>query len=405
MGKYKRAIAFIVGAEGIYIKKNNGGVEMVKKLGTTDFNMLYDDNRKQKKISFSHYMRDYGLTFNSFVFEPNPDSVKPADFNLFLGLKANVIPYTPHSEGLAFMLEHLKEVWANNDDECYRYILSWFANIMMTSIQGCGKNTFIEFLELILRPENIYNANGIYDVTQTHNTSLQGKILVVLNELSSIKDECKVNADRLKSLISDTTININPKCIPQYSIKNNASYIGFTNHKNSIPFEEHDRRFATFEMCPKYANNTAYFSRLRSLCFNSSVANEFYSYLCDFDCVDLFKIPKTNVKDDMKAAIRPSPLTYIAGLVVRTEEEDEKAHIEDGENKEQGDNSCVLVTRGDKIIYGFALYQHYRTWCQANGERGICANKAFGMAIKPYIQHIRKTTGIIYDMGTLTRPP
>lgn len=409
--KYKKVIAFVVGAEGTYLKKCNSGVEIVRKLGPTDFNMTYLDGHKQKKITLSHYIRDYGLTFNSFIFEPNPSIVKPTDFNLFLGLKAKQVPYTPHSEGLTFMLEHLREIWADSDDTHYAYILSWFANmiklksinkvaLIMSSIQGCGKNTFIEFLELILRPENIYNANGIYDVTQTHNTALQGKILVVVNELSSIKDECKVNADRLKSLISDTTISINTKCLPQYTIKNNASYIGFTNHKNSVPLEENDRRFATFEMCPKYANDSAYFKRLRELCFTQSVADEFYSFLYNYDCVDLFKIPQTNTKRDMLALIRPSPITYFASLVVLTQEEEEKARLEDNFDDNARDGH-ILVTEENKHVYGATLYQHYRAWCQLNGERGICSNKTFAMTAKSHIQTVRKIQGVLYDMNTL----
>ena len=156
--------------------------------------------------------------------------------------------------------KHVKEVWANNDDIVYKYILSWLAQIIKTPYkqtgvaillqggQGSGKTLPCDILQ-----ERVFGLNlagtssGLGSLTQRFNKQAMGKILRIVNELSIVEPgSFTASFDKMKSLITDRRVEVEQKGLEHIEIENFTNFIFTTNHTNAVPLEADDRRYACF---------------------------------------------------------------------------------------------------------------------------------------------------------------
>lgn len=385
--KYRRVVALILSGEGCYIKKCIDGYDITKRLGRSGFNMFYtDSNSKVVKIAFYEYLD----TKNGFgQCSCKIDNSNTDLFNTWSGFQAQRVenPSETALAGVELMKSFILESWARSDIDSYKYIVSWMAGLFtntsinkkalaMISPPGCGKGTMIEFLEFLLRKTNIYNTVGIASITQKHNTAIQGKRLIVVNEMSSTRDEFKSNFDKIKSYITDPTISIEPKGVNPYQVDNISNYVLFTNHRDAIIVEERDRRYAIFEMSDAHINDWDYFKSIREQCFNQEVADAFYTYLLDLgdDKVSLNRIPNTSLRNEMINLSKPTPLKFLDYAL--------------GDGKE-------AVWDSETQLPALTFYNKYVEWCRENGERSHTSTK-FGTHVRDHIVKRHSRTGNVY---------
>jgi hypothetical protein len=382
---YTQVIAHILQGEGCFIKKlKNGELDIVKRLKTSNIKLTYGDSKKVVSLE------DYLCVKPSFgqiacELENCPDD----DFNLWTGFQAKRVATDVGSEGFKLIKSFILETWANNNEEYYNYIISWFAGLVcnlgsinkvaldMISGQGTGKGTLIEFMGWVLREVNIVSTTGIQSITGRFNTILQGKRLVNINEMSATKEEFKSNFDKIKSYITDPKVMIEPKGVNPYSIKNISNFVLFTNHRDAIIVEETDRRYAIFEMSSAHMNDNEYFGRIRRECFNQDVANEFYTYLLDFPAVPLNQIPDTELRREMMNMSKPNTLKFLDAV--------REDNLYDGAEEVSATN----------------LYDRYKQWCSDNGERTVVSSTKFGSIVSVKLQKRRITAGWVYVMSGL----
>ena len=319
-------------------------------------------------------------------------SCSPDEFNIWSGFQAKRVSLETESEGFKLMKSFIMEWWADNNEEHYNYIISWFAGLFtnlsginrvalaMISPQGTGKGTLIEFMELLLRSINVVSVSGVNEVTGKFNSLLQSKRLININEMSSTKEEFKANFDKIKSFITDPTMKIEPKGVNPYTINNISNFILFTNHRDAIIVEESDRRYAIFEMGVSHRNDSQYFEMIREKCFHQDVANEFYTYLLDFPAVNIHKIPETDLKRDMINMSKPSAIKFMDEIF----------------NNEEFKQS---IFQDEKTIKPITLYEHYKNWCSSNGERNIVSNTKFGITIDNRIIKKHTMYGNMYEIA------
>lgn len=385
MEKYPRVIAHILDGEGSYIKKmENGQVSVVKGLKSSDVKFRSEDG----PISMTHIISFLPNSFSkiSCKLTDCPEN----EFNLWSGFQA-VRVVEQKSEGLDLMKSFIFEVWASSNQIHYDYIISWLAGtvtnltginrvaLLMVSDQGTGKNTLADFMKLILRPCNVASVEGIEGVVGRFNTQVQNKRLIVMNELCSTREEFRNNFDKIKPIISDATITIEPKGVNKYELDNIANLIAFTNHEDAVSLEELDRRWAAFKMSNIYRNNSEYFDRIRDICFTQDVANQFYTYLLNFPAVNLSKIPMTDLKKSMINISKPSPLKFLDAI---NEDADLKEAILDGETR----------------VKATLLYSKYREWCVENGERNIVSSTKFGTVVGEKLRKVHTRNGNTYEI-------
>ena len=405
--KGRKTLAYVTHGEGMFAKRNGDDVEVVKKLGLNDLELKYKatfrktikdrsgktfevEDSKRASIKLCDWMKTDIYAYDRIVCRLDESKVGVNECNIWRGFQAKLVPTARvGSEGFRLMVSFIQEVWSSNDAVYERYITSWLSGlvrgksinktaVVMISPQGCGKNTLTDFLRFVLGGRNILNAVGVASIAQKHNMAIQGKRLVVVNEMSSTKEEFKSNFDKIKAYVTDDVVTVEPKGINSYEIDNIGNYIMFSNHRDAICVEEGDRRYAVFQMNSIHKDDEEYFARIRALCFNQEVADEFYTYLMNYDAVSLFKIPETAVKKEAQVLSRPNPIKFLM---------------------EVADGQIDDFKAGE--VSGMVLYDAYKSWCSRAGERHTVSQTKFGTVIGEHIIKRKAHGKAMYDLGSI----
>lgn len=300
-------------------------------------------------------------------------------FNKWNGYDANLTDDLDQ-EAIDAINDVVFNVLADGDEQTYDYILSWFANMLQQpskndvalifiSEQGTGKTSVMEIMNMIIGSRNCdISINGIGSITQKHNTAIEGKRLIVVNELCSTREEFRSNFDRIKSFITDPVVRIEPKGFPSYQIKNIGNYVLVSNHEDSVIIERSDRRYQVCRCGEKYMNNHEFWSKWRKLVFNEKARDSYYTFLMNYKCCNIRKIIDTPLRQEIIERGKPSHIRFI---------EQEK------ENGRQGDVKASM------------LYNEYKNWCEDCNEKVATMTK-FGIEVKKILTCKRSEKGMVY---------
>lgn len=157
---------------------------------------------------------------------------------------------------------HIKNILADGDLEAEEYILKFCAwmfqhpldrcevAMVFQGVKGSGKSTFADE---VIRP--IFGRHGKTAAQSnllvgTHNEILDGCLFLHAEEAFFAADPR--NTSVLNSLITMKEININPKHISTYAVKNRLKIIMSTNADWSVPVEMNERRYAVFQTSAEY---------------------------------------------------------------------------------------------------------------------------------------------------------
>lgn len=228
------------------------------------------------------------------------------------------------------VLSHIKMCLADGNESNYMYIMAWLANMIkdptekpgitlsLRGDQGAGKGTVFEWLHRVVlgnMTSMITNNAENIGMGSQFNESLEGKVLVVLDDLNW-KNGLITNADAFKSLVTGTTININGKGRPLFTTSNNLRFVIITNTQSTVKVEgKNDRRGAAFECSNTNARNRSYFDLLyeylygpksfkadESKYYRERLATIFVTLMTcwkELDDVNLNNIPDTQWRRDM----------------------------------------------------------------------------------------------------------
>ncbi len=91
------------------------------------------------------------------------------------------------------MLDYIKLLWADNNENMYEYLLKWFANMIKgiknssclyaKGAEGIGKSTLTNFVRDHVIGKSAYCKGKADHLKGQHNMQLLGKISVVFEEL------------------------------------------------------------------------------------------------------------------------------------------------------------------------------------------------------------------------------
>lgn len=395
--KLMSVCAYIIELE-CFVIKSNGNLKTIKNVKNCLPKILLKGGEgKMVECNLQKYIIENTLfNYNSIDYILN-DYRNSRIFNIWKGYNADIVEEI-NQEVIDVTLDLLLNVFCNGDHQMLKYVLTWFSNIVSSSDinkvalvivsekQGTGKGTLLEFMAKILGSHCFKAVSGIGPLTQKHNTILEGVRLLIMNEAASTREEFRSNFDKLKSIITDPIINIEPKGLKPFDCKNIGNYIIVSNHKDSVVIENEDRRYQVLECSDVYANNVEYFTRVRKILQlnigdedKMDAANSFYTYLMNYnDKVNLFNIIDTPLRDEMKERSLPNTVKFV------------KEYQEKLDNLESGLNMEHLFN-----VRASDLYQKYKEWSTTNTEK-IATNTKFGTDIKSYVTIRRKKDGIYY---------
>ena len=179
-------------------------------------------------------------------------------------------------------------------------------------IHGTGKSTvgYTMF--------RLYGANATEiadkDLITNFNEWAENKQFVLGDEITG--GDKRASADRMKSMITQRQLRLNPKYIPSYTVPDCINYLFTSNHPDSFFLEDTDRRFAIFEVDKSPLPDTFYQSYLKWLDEDGGKQALFH-HLLHLDLEGFNPsghAPQTQAKAEMIETGRSDAATWVATL-------------------------------------------------------------------------------------------
>jgi len=230
-------------------------------------------------------------------FYPDPKKCPPGSMNFFRGFQVE-----PEPGDCSPYLDHLLYVMCAGDESTYRYLLGWLGHlfqypdikpnvaVVLKSVEGTGKGTMAEPLLRIVGPHGI-KTNGAYAIAGRFNGTVANRLLIFADEVDLTE---KHVADRLKSIISETTVNMERKGLEMEPLPNYCRLIFASNHSRVISAGLRERRYLVLEPSDKYAQDPHYFKNLWAWIEGNGAAKLLH-YLLNVDLSDFdpYRCPQT----------------------------------------------------------------------------------------------------------------
>jgi hypothetical protein len=258
-----------------------------------------------EELTSKNYYTYYNYNWVPYSCLETDPTIGTITFNLYLGLKAKVIPQCNETL-ITPVLNHIREVYADNNDTYYTYIVSWFAHLiqyprrflpalLIMGPKRCGKSTLILwFMKYVMGlGECGTNVENLDSIISKFNSHVFRKLLIHIKELKgsanegykSIYDKMEI----LKSKITDNVGEMEKKFMDRVNVDNYAKFIGCS---NDIPIRlsEDDReRWAVFWCSSKRLGDYTYFTEIHKIMSDEDniplaqeTADNFLTYLLHY---------------------------------------------------------------------------------------------------------------------------
>lgn len=115
--------------------------------------------------------------------------------------------------------------------------------LIMKGQQGEGKNVFLNCIRNVIGKDNFLSTSKATDVFGEYGEMTENKLLINLNEMNL--SDTKTYGDRLKNLITEDEITVNPKYEARRIVNNYSLIVITTNNNVCVPIDAFsgDRRF------------------------------------------------------------------------------------------------------------------------------------------------------------------
>jgi putative DNA primase/helicase len=250
------------------------------------------------------------------VFDPT-ESCSEKCVNLFGGIKME--PREGDVKPILELVRFLTSRASPHADECdniMHWLLCWMAYplqhvgaklrtaVIMHGDEGAGKNFLFD------RLVEIYGEYGALvgqdELEDKFNDWRSRKLFIIGDEVSS-RQELVHNKNRLKSLITSTTVQINPKNLPRREEANHINVGFLSNELQPLALDNSDRRYLVI-YTPRMREREFY-ATLKAW-HEAGGAEHFYHYLLEYPTGDFDQYapaPLTEAKMDLIDLNRKSP--------------------------------------------------------------------------------------------------
>ena len=333
-------------------------------------------------------------------------------FNLFSGVA--YLPNKPDGATCGPILEHIRDVWADRDEEVNEYLLNWLARmvqypermaetaIVLKSEEGVGKN-------IISNIFSRYYGRHSYTLTDLaslarFNAKPARSVFLVLNEATFGGNKTTTGA--MKMLVTDPEINTEEKNERAIMVSNCVHMVIFSNNDWVVPVTLGDRRFLVLELPSGHLENKAvYFSRLHG-CIKNGGDRAFINYLMLRDIKDFTpsNLPETrNTAKVEQARLGLSPLAswFLEAL------EDGGIPLEDGTRLDfLSEDGATKISNRD-LKAAFRASSAYRTSRYGETDLRVHASKLLNRSLRIktlMVRSVKNVDGSGYGRG-MAFPP
>lgn len=192
-----------------------------------------------------------------------PDGDAPTRYNIWRKSGVDAVP-----GDVSIFLDHMEHLFPDEADR--EHVLDYLAllvqfpaakihfALLIRGAQGTGKSWIGVLMERIIGAPNVVRPSN-EEVTSRWTAWMEGAQLAILEEMMTLGR--REVANRFKPAITDTTLRIEGKGLPLYSIPNCLNFICFTNHSDALPIENGDRRWLIV-FSPAKKREQPYYDRL-----------------------------------------------------------------------------------------------------------------------------------------------
>jgi len=350
--KYEKdyCLAFIEESSIFSFKVNN----KICFLNTTDLSLHFQNVFIDKDNFLQLWFRDAERqTYISVGVFPH-DVICPEGYlNIWEGFDVEKI--APSDIDIEPILNHLRII--TNENIMYEFLLDWIANmfqfpssksvmIIIQGKEGSGKSIICDLLGHMIGSGSIEIDDIKEDLFGRFNDNLSRKVFVNLNEID--RKEMSQYFERIKSLITSPTINIEGKGQKKYTEQSLLHFITTSQNDNVFKITQESRRYCYFETNNELCGDTDYFNFLFNFIEKPSVQRAFYDYLI-------------NRKVKQKITIKDIPITKaMREQFILNRDTIEDYIIEFTEDKTAQDN-----------------YNEYKTFMKSQGLEYVMSRKLF----------------------------
>lgn len=326
---WKGGIYFKLRNPPSFIQLTNHSMEQLSKadiIQNEENNILSSGEPFLKKWLVDPTMKEY----QEVVFLPKKEAPEGC-FNIFRCFDVEPI------EGDFSTFTEVLRLIANGDERVFDYIENYFASIIQkpydrTNIsivvvgeQGVGKDTYFDSVGEILGAEYYHSTpTPENDIFAKFNSSLARKLVVKFEEANFRTN--KDNADKLKSLITMSKVNIEKKGKDPIKLDNLTNIIMTTNHDVPVVLEETDRRFVLVMASSERRGDTAFWHRIHrgpNNIHHPTTLAAYHHYLLhkDISTFDLQRDrPITQLYKDVKQSFVPYHARFFQRFIERADE-------------------------------------------------------------------------------------
>lgn len=230
-------------------------------------------NERRKLVSFGEFVVENNRLreFEDVVCDPRkpalivkyfPDLGRTVfDINVWKGWTyANSPPLENPEESCKYILKHIKEVLANNDEKEYHYILNYLATwvqcpwiipgiaLFFYGREGCGKDIIIQALHKIIHPNHITSISD--SVFKGDSNWALGRKFIHVREFSKITNVKTISY--LNDILESNMIRYRLYFNDPILVENPGFYWISSNIEDAIPAKEDTRRWKIFHCNDKY---------------------------------------------------------------------------------------------------------------------------------------------------------
>jgi hypothetical protein len=278
-------------------------------------------------------------------------------YNMFRGFGVE-----PAAGDWSLMRAHVLEVICGGDAAVYGWLEAWLARIVQdpggerpgTAVvlkggQGTGKGMFVSHFGKIIGPHYVHLTHQ-EQLTSKFNSQLKDALVVFADEACYPGDKAAVG--RLKGLVTEHTITIEPKGVNAFSVANHVNLLMASNESWVIPADWDDRRFLVLEVATTRKQDHAYFQALKDQMDGGGLAAWLHHLLSvDTAAANLHQPPRTDARAAQIVAGLPLPESYWYECV-----QDGQVKTADADGRDTTQAEWPLEVDKDTIYNGFVEF-------------------------------------------------
>lgn len=272
-----------------------------------------DLRKRTSPIKFWFENRSPRSTVWDLCYEPG----KPEQFEEQGKQTINIwrAPTLPRIKGTpALWLTLVDHLFQNVSLDHRRWFLQWLAYPMQnpgaklmqsvflyTRTEGVGKNFLVDPFVSGIYGENYTRQDGSV-LEDKFNGWYGRKQFVFLDEIHlTVRHERITMMNRLKSMITNPTIDINEKFQPQLTLLNRAQVYITSNYSDALPLGDSDRRVFVVRG-PEQQLEKEFYTALDAYGRKEKGINQVYNYLMEYDCTGFsptMRAPHTESREEV----------------------------------------------------------------------------------------------------------